>query len=112
MSDLSRRSEAPGRTPSGLVRSWAQTLATHAVLTVTAMVGLVLAVGLTMASSSIYGAVVDNDGIAALDQPTLDQAVQQRTETNVQIVRGSPTCRPAGPRCSQWPRWPVRSPWG
>ena len=39
-----------------------------------------------MASGSIYGAVVDNDGIAALDQPTLDQAVQQRTETNVQVV--------------------------
>ena len=70
----------------GSSRSWAQTLATHAVLILTAIVGLVLAVGLTVASGSIYGAVVDNDGIAALDQPTLDQAVQQRTETNVQVV--------------------------
>ena len=84
--DLTRRPDAPGRTPSGLVRSWAQTVATHAVLIVTAIVGLVLAVGLTVASSSIYEAVVDNDGIAVLDQPTLDQAVRQRTATNVQIV--------------------------
>ena len=30
--------------------------------------------------------MVDNDGIAALDQPTLDQAIEQRTETNVQVV--------------------------
>lgn len=86
MPDLTRRSNVPGRTPSGLVRSWAQTLATHAVLIITAIAGLVLAIGLTVASGSIYGAVVDNDGIAALDQPTLDQAVQQRTETNVQVV--------------------------
>ncbi len=84
--DLTRRSEAPERTASGLVRSWAQTLSTHAVLIVTAFVGLVLAVGLTVASGSIYEAVVDNDGIAALDQPTLDQAIEQRTETNVQVV--------------------------
>ena len=84
--DLTRRPDAPGRTASGLARSWAQTLATHAVLIITAIVGLVLAVGLTVASGSIYGAVVENDGIAALDQPTLDQAVQQRTETNVQVV--------------------------
>jgi undecaprenyl-diphosphatase len=80
------RPDAPGRTAYGLARSWAQTLATHAVLIITAIVGLVLAVALTVASGSIYGAVVDNDGIAALDQPTLDQAVQQRTETNVQVV--------------------------
>lgn len=80
------RPDADERSPDGLVRSWAQTLATHAVLIVSAVVGLVLAVGLTVASGSIYGAVVDNDGIAALDQPTLDQAVRQRTETNVQVV--------------------------
>jgi membrane-associated phospholipid phosphatase len=86
MPDLTRRSNVPGRTPSGVARSWAQTLATHAVLIITAIAGLVLAIGLTVASGSIYGAVVDNDGIAALDQPTLDQAVQQRTETNVQVV--------------------------
>ena len=86
MPDLTRRPAAPGRTPSGLVRSWAKTLAAHAVLIVTAIVGLVLAVGLTVASGSIYEAVVDNDGIAALDQPTLDQAVHQRTETKARVV--------------------------
>ena len=59
-----------GRSGTHAVRAGevvAQTLATHAVLTVTAIAGLVLAVGLTVASSSIYEAVVDNDGIAALD---------------------------------------------
>ena len=71
---------------AGLVGSWTQTLATHAVLILTAGVGLVLAVGLTLASAQIYGAVVDNDGIAVLDQPVLEQAVGQRTATNVRIV--------------------------
>jgi undecaprenyl-diphosphatase len=86
MPDPNRRPGADGREPAAFVRSWAQTLATHAVLIVTAVVGLVLTVGLTVASGSIYGAVVDNEGIAALDQPTLEQAVQQRTDTNVQVV--------------------------
>jgi len=71
---------------AGLVGSWTQTLATHAVLILTAGVGLVLAVGLTLASAQIYGAVVDNDGIAVLDQPVLEQAVQQRSATTVRIV--------------------------
>jgi undecaprenyl-diphosphatase len=53
--------------------------AARGVLVVTAVVGGVLAVLLTVASAGVYDAVTENDGVAGLDQPVLDQAVRWRS---------------------------------
>jgi len=42
-------------------------------------VGVVIAVVLTAASAEVYESVVESDGVAGLDQPVLDQAVQWRS---------------------------------
>ena len=53
--------------------------ASHLVLLATALVGGVLAVGLTAGAAEVYEAVVQSDGIAGLDQPVLDQAIAWRS---------------------------------
>jgi undecaprenyl-diphosphatase len=49
------------------------------VLVLTAAVGGVVAVVLTAASAEVYESVAESDGVAGLDQPVLDQAVQWRS---------------------------------
>jgi undecaprenyl-diphosphatase len=53
--------------------------AANVVLVVTAIVGGVLAVGLTAGAAEVYDAVTESDGIAGLDQPVLDQAIAWRS---------------------------------
>ena len=69
-----------------LVSPLASAVSAHAVLVITATVGLVLVVALTLAGAGIYDAVVENDGIAGLDQPALEQAMRQRTATNTELL--------------------------
>lgn len=84
--DLTRWPTRAGRSLVRLVSPLARTLSAHAVLFVTAAVGLVLVVVLTVAGAGIYEAVVDHDGIAGFDQPVLEQAIRQRTATNTLLV--------------------------
>lgn len=54
-------------------------LGPHAVLWTTLAVGGLLVVGLTALASEVYESVVEADGVAALDHPVLDGAVDLRT---------------------------------
>lgn len=53
--------------------------AANAVLVLTALVGGAVAVGLTSVSAEVYDAVVDAEGLAALDQPVLERSVAWRS---------------------------------
>ena len=84
--DLTRWPTRAGQALVGLVSPLASTVSAHAVLVITATIGLVFVVALTLAGAGIYDAVVENDGIAGLDQPALEQAMRQRTATNTQLL--------------------------
>lgn len=71
----SRAGQALVRLVLGLAR-WA---AARWVLVLTALVGGAVSIGLTALSTEVYEAVVESDGVAALDQPVLDQAVAWRS---------------------------------
>ena len=58
----------------------------HAVLVVSVVVSAGLLVGLTAASAEVYEAVVEDDGIAGLDRPALQQAQAWRNPTLVRAV--------------------------
>lgn len=77
--DLAQWRSEPGRRLVRVAFSLARWTAARWVLVVTAVVGGVLAVLLTVASAGVYDAVTENDGVAGLDQPVLDQAVRWRT---------------------------------
>lgn len=51
----------------------------HAALVLTGIVGGVVFAGLMIASTGIYDAVSDADGISGLDKPVLDWAIGQRS---------------------------------
>ena len=57
----------------------------HAVLYLTAAIGLAVVVGLTAAGAGIY-AVAERDGDSGLDQPALNQSIVLRTATNTQLL--------------------------
>ncbi len=57
----------------------ARTAAPYAVLLITALVGLIAATGLTLASAQIYDNVTDHNGLAGFDRPVLDQMIAWRT---------------------------------
>ena len=62
-----------------VVFSLARWTAARWVLVVTAAIGGVLVVLLTSVSAEVYEAVTENDGVAGLDQPVLEQAVRWRS---------------------------------
>lgn len=65
----------------------------------TALVGGLLAVGATALAAEVYDAVVEQDGVAGLDQPALREAIAWRTPTRDHVVTlltdlGGPTWLP------------------
>src|SRR3954447_11942575 len=84
--DLPRWPTRAGRSLVRLVSGLAANVSAHAVLYVTAAVGLLLVVGLTAAGAGVYDAVAEHDGVAGLDQPALDQAISVRTATNTRLL--------------------------
>lgn len=58
----------------------------HALLLMTTVVGGVLFVGLTVAVSEVYEAVVEQDGLAQLDHPALAWSISLRTPANQAVV--------------------------
>lgn len=77
-SSLTTWSTAPGR---GLVRlavTLARYLSANGALALTATVGGVLVLGLTLAAGGIYDAVEEGDGVSSFDRPVLEEALSLR----------------------------------
>ncbi len=55
-------------------------------LLVGVITGVLLAASMALGTSEVYEAVVEGDGVAGLDQPLLDSAVQARTPTTEALV--------------------------
>lgn len=77
--DLTRWGTAAGRWLVRQVAALARKVSAHGALVVTAAVGLVLVLGLTVATGAIYDAVEEGDGIATFDRPVLQQALADRS---------------------------------
>jgi undecaprenyl-diphosphatase len=77
--DLAQWRSEPGRRLVRVAFSLARWTAARWVLVVTAAIGGVLVVLLTAVSAEVYEAVAENDGVAVLDQPVLEQAVRWRS---------------------------------
>ncbi len=60
------------------IRPLARSIGPHAALLLIICIGGGVAAGLTAVSAEVYEAVVESDGVAALDQPALDLAVGLR----------------------------------
>lgn len=84
--DLTRWPTRAGQTIVRSVGTLTASVSAHAVLVITAAVGLGLVVGLTVAGAGIYEAVAENDGVAGLDQPVLQDAISRRTATNTWLL--------------------------
>lgn len=67
-------------------RAWGSA-APHAVLLLTVAVGLGTAALMGSGAGEVHEAVTDDDGIAGLDQPVLDRAVQARSGGLTQVVQ-------------------------
>jgi hypothetical protein len=76
--DLTAWPSASGQALAQLARRLHRRLAPHSVLIVVLGAGLVLVATLTAAAGAVYDAVVEADGVAALD-PALDVAKAART---------------------------------
>jgi len=68
-----------------LGRVWRWSLANLA-LVLTTVIGGAIVLGATVLSAEVYEAVVENDGLAALDEPVLEAAVNSRTPASEQWV--------------------------
>lgn len=77
--DLTRWTTPVGRFLVTCVRAVAQWIGPRWTLVVLLVIGIGVAVSLTVASAEVYEAVAQEDGIAALDQPALDAAVDLRS---------------------------------
>lgn len=65
-----------------LARQWvaaARVLTAHGALALTAVIGIVAVLALTLAAGGVYDAVEESDGIAGLDRPALDWALSARS---------------------------------
>ena len=67
----------------------------HAVLSISAVLGMLIMVGLAAAGAGVYDAVAEQDGISGLDQPVLNEAIGLRTAINTRLLTwvGRPACQ-------------------
>lgn len=86
--DLTRWRSRVGRSAVGLLERLSRWLGPHAALVLTLAVGAVIASALTLASAEVYEAVVDADGVAALDHPLLQAAMGLRSPVLDAAVTG------------------------
>jgi membrane-associated phospholipid phosphatase len=92
-SDNTRPTPLPttGRSTSPLLRpllAVTRFFSAQSVLVISALIGGVVVLGLTSASSAVYDAVSDEDGIYGLDRPVLDEVITWRTTWSEQVVTG------------------------
>lgn len=84
--DLTAWPSAAGRLLVALTQPLRRRLAPHNVLIVVLIIGLALVAALTAAAGAVYDAVVEADGVAALDHPALALAKSARTPPLTSIV--------------------------
>jgi len=77
--DLTAWPTALGRLGARLAVRAGRWLAPHQVLALTLVVGLLVTSALAALAGGVYDAVVEADGVAGLDQPALDAAVDARS---------------------------------
>jgi membrane-associated phospholipid phosphatase len=85
--DLTVWPSAGGHALVRLAQRLHRRLASRNVLVVILLVGLALVAALTAAAGAVYDAVVEEDGIAALDHPALDAAKAARTPQLTTLVQ-------------------------
>jgi PAP2 superfamily len=85
--DLTAWPSAAGRTLVELAQPLGRRLAPHNVLIVVLVIGLALVAALTAAAGAVYDAVVEADGVAALDHPALALAKAARTPPLTTVVQ-------------------------
>lgn len=86
--DLTRWPSAPGRAAARRVGAASRRVGTRAALLITLGIGAILALALSFVASRVYDAVTESDGIAGLDQPILQAAIQARSPALDVIVTG------------------------
>jgi undecaprenyl-diphosphatase len=86
--DLTRWTSTPGRAVATRVATASHRIGTRAALLLTLAVGALLALGLSFVASRVYDSVTESDGIAGLDQPILQLAIQARSPVLDVIVTG------------------------
>ncbi len=74
--------------PPGPIILLSRHVSDHMVLLITAAAGGLLVLVLTVASSEVYEAVAEHDGVAGFDRPVLDQAIAWRTPLLDRLVTG------------------------
>ena len=75
-----------GRWLVALAQALARRVSANAVLWITAAIGCALVVALTAAGSGIYESVEEGEGLAGIDRPTLDAAIDLRTPTADRLI--------------------------
>src|SRR4051794_11731559 len=89
--DLTAWPSAAGRALARLAMRLHRRLAPHHVLIAILAGGLALVAALTAAAGGVYDAVVEADGVAALDHPALDTAKAARTPQLTTLVQAFTT---------------------
>lgn len=84
--DLTRWPTRVGSALATAARALAHHVSAHAVLWITAAVGIALVLGLTVAGAEVYEAVEEGDGVAGLDRPVLDGALGLRSPAAAEVV--------------------------
>ncbi|RFA07930.1 phosphatidic acid phosphatase [Subtercola boreus] len=86
--DLTHWYTALGRQTARVAEAVNRRLGPNATLIVILVIGLIIAIGLSIAAVAVYDAVTDSDGVAGLDQPLLDFAITLRSPWLDTIVTG------------------------
>lgn len=84
--DLTRWPTALGRRLLRVARALSRFTTANTVLVTSAAIGVVLVIGMIVASAEVYEAVEDGDGVAAFDRPALDEAIGLRTQTGIKMA--------------------------
>lgn len=77
-----------GRLLAAGARSVAARFGPYSALILTIVIGVGIAIGLSLAAAQVYDAVTDSDGVAGLDRPLLDQALALRSPIADAIITG------------------------
>jgi len=86
--DLTRWPTRPGRAAAKRVAKASRRIGPRAALLLTLVIGALVALALSFVASGVYDAVTESDGIAGLDQPILQAAIQARSPALDVIVTG------------------------
>lgn len=84
--DLTSWPSLVGRTLAQVARWLARFVSANVVLVVSSIISASVLIGLTAASAEVYEAVSEGDGLAGLDRPVLELAINGRSPANVEAV--------------------------